>query len=82
MDCAHFWSPQLKWDGDCLKGFSKGLLEHLSYEEMLRELELSGLERIRPRGDLINAYKHFKSGCQEDEGRVFSVVPSNSGRSE
>jgi len=29
------------------------------------------------RGDLLNAYKYLKGRCQEDEARLFSVVPSN-----
>jgi len=66
--CIQLWSPQQRRDMDLLEWVHRRVtkmirgLEHVSYEDRLRELGPFSLQQRRLQGDLTAAFQYLKVG--------------------
>ncbi|KAK4831134.1 hypothetical protein QYF61_015437 [Mycteria americana] len=78
--CIQLWSPQHRKDMDLLEQVQRKArkmireMEHLSYEERLRELGLFSLEKRRLQWDLISAFQYLKGAYKKDGETLFGSV--------
>ncbi|KAK4828762.1 hypothetical protein QYF61_000753 [Mycteria americana] len=81
--CIQLWRAQYRKDMDLLEQVQRRAtkmirgMEHISYEDRLRELWLFSLEKRRLQGDLIAAFQYLKGAYKDDGDRLFSRASCN-----
>ena len=81
--CIQLWGPQHKKDMDLLERVQRRAtkmirgLEHLSYEDRLREVGLFNLEKRRLQGDLIVAFQYLKGAYKKAGEGLFTRACSD-----
>ncbi|PKU42175.1 hypothetical protein llap_7520 [Limosa lapponica baueri] len=70
--CIQLWGPKSRKNMDLLEPWRRAMevvrgLEHLSYEDGLRQLGLFSLENRRLQGDLIVAFQYIKGALRKTE---------------
>ena len=81
--CIQAWSPQYRKDTELLERVQRRAtkvirgLEHLSYEDRLRELACLAWRKRRLQGDLIVAFQYLKGVYKQEGGLLFTRVDSD-----
>ncbi|GAB0190144.1 hypothetical protein GRJ2_001479700 [Grus japonensis] len=81
--CVQLWGHQYKRDMDLLEQVQRRAtklirgLEHLSYEDRLRELGLFSLEKRRLQEDLIAAFQYLKGAYRKAGEGLFTRASSD-----
>ncbi|GAB0187217.1 triadin [Grus japonensis] len=76
--CVHLWGPQYRRDMELLERVQRRAtklirgLEHLPYEDTLRELGWFSLEKRQLRGDLIAAFQYLKGAYRKAGEGLFT----------
>ncbi|GAB0182652.1 hypothetical protein GRJ2_000730500 [Grus japonensis] len=76
--CVQLWGLQHKKDMELLERVQRRAmkvirgLEHLSYEDRLRQLRLFSLEKRKLRGDLIVAFQYLKGAYRKSGEGLFT----------